>query len=437
MKITVIGAGYVGLVAAVCFACGGHQVVCLEKNEERCRNLAAGRCPILEEELPQMLTRALDEKRICFTMQTEAAISAGEIIFITVGTPSGKDGQPDLEGILTAAAEIGRYQNNLRIIVIKSTVPPGTTKKVEDMILATTLQRKNADMPKIICNPEFLREGTAIRDFLSPDRIVIGADDRSAANVLFELYRPLLRRPTVEIFTSPLNAELIKYASNSYLAVRLSFVNELAGLCEKLGGDISEVTNAMGQDQRIGSEYLSAGLGYGGACLPKDTQALAYVARTAGASLTVLESAMAANSAIAQRLVNKVAEYVAPGGLIALWGFSFKAGTEDFRNSPILLLMDELSKRLNCSFQIFDPANQKLSVCYPADILPLLRKTPEESVLGADAVMIGTAWPQFKEIDLLSLRPFMCGKQIFHFVNLLKKDIVQQAGFIYHGCGKA
>lgn len=436
MHITVIGAGYVGLVISVCFACGGHQVICLEKDEQRCRTLATGQCPILEKELPQMLTNALNSEKIYFTTHAEEAIPHAEIVFITVGTPSNEKGQADLTALFNAVSEIGNFLGNCTVVVIKSSIPPGTTDAVRRELMKAVMRKKSIYKPQVICNPEFLREGTAVNDFLSPDRIIIGTDDQAAGNLLFSLYRPLLRAPTTEILTSPLNAELIKYASNSYLAVRLSFVNELAGLCEKLGGSISEVTAAMGLDHRIGREYLSAGLGYGGACLPKDTKALAYTAKEACAQLTVLESAIAANCAIADRLATRVAEYVATGGTISIWGLSFKAGTEDVRNSPVLLLMNELSKQLECRFQIFDPAAEKFTGNYPRELLPYIFHTPEKAVVGADALIIGTAWPQFRDVNLSLLLPYMRGNRIFDFVNVLDKAKVQNAGFEYHTCGE-
>lgn len=436
MHITVIGAGYVGLVVSVCFACGGHQVICLEKDEERCKVLAAGQCPILEKELPQMLTSALNCKRIYFTTQAEEAIPSAEIIFIAVGTPSNEEGQADLTALFKAVSQIGSFIGSNTAVVIKSSIPPGTTESIRSELVKTALYKKDINGLHVIYNPEFLREGTAVNDFLSPDRIVVGADDPVTGDMLFSLYRPLLRAPTTEILTSPLNAEIIKYASNSYLAVRLSFVNELAGLCEKLGGSISEVTTAMGLDHRIGREYLSAGLGYGGACLPKDTRALAYIAKEACAPLTVLESAIEANYAITIRLANRVAGYVVPGGTIAIWGISFKAGTEDIRNSPVLSLINELSKHLDCHYQIFDPAVESLTVNYPRKLLPCFLHTPEEAVVGADALIIGTAWPQFRNVNLNLLLPCMRGKDIFDFVNLLDKNEAQSAGFEYHACGE-
>ncbi len=432
MRITVIGAGYVGLVVSVCFACDGHQVMCLEKDEKRCRALAAGQCPIFEKELPEMLTSALDSKKIYFTTHAEEAIPLAEIVFITVGTPSNEDGQADLTALFKVVSEIGSFIGDHTAVVIKSSIPPGTTEAVRSELLKVVTCKELC----VICNPEFLREGTAVNDFLSPDRIVIGTDDQTAGDLLFSLYRPLLRNPTTEILTSSLNAELIKYASNSYLAVRLSFVNELAGLCEKLGGSISEVTSAMGLDHRIGKEYLSAGLGYGGACLPKDTQALAHTAKEACVPLTVLESAIAANRTIAVRLANRVAGYVASRGTIAIWGISFKAGTEDIRNSPVLSLMDELSRQLDCCFQVFDPLVEKFLGNYPKELLPYFFQTPEKAVVGADALIIGTAWPQFRQVDLNSLLPYMRGKEIFDFANVLDRPKAERSGFEYHACGE-
>lgn len=320
------------------------------------------------------------------------------------------------------------------LIVIKSTVPPGTTAVVRHAILREA-PRGLPDL-QVICNPEFLREGTAVEDFLTPERIVVGANEPKAGQLLFQLYRPLLHYPTVEILTSPINAELIKYASNSYLAVRLSFVNELAGLCEKLGGNIGEVTRAMGLDHRIGPDYLRAGLGYGGACLPKDTRALAWAAREAGAPLTVLEGAITANHTVAARLADRVAARIKPRQTIAIWGVSFKPGTEDTRDSPVLSLMEELSNRLNCKFQLYDPTGQKFAQSYPEYVRQSLCRTPEAAAAGASALLIGTAWSQFKEIDLHSISSVMSGRMIFDFAGALNRTRVEKAGFSYYACGE-
>ena len=231
MRITVIGAGYVGLVAAVCFAQGGHQVICLEKDEQRCKTLENGQCTILEEKLPSMLVSALSEGRLRFTADPETAIPWGEFVFIAVGTPEGEDGQPDLRALQSVVSTIGQHGRSGQIIVMKSTVPPGTTQMAGQIIRAEWSRTGCSDAPQVVCNPEFLREGTAVGDFLSPDRVVVGAEDQAAGEALCALYQPLLQTPTPMVLTSPLNAELVKYASNSYLAVRLSYINELAALC--------------------------------------------------------------------------------------------------------------------------------------------------------------------------------------------------------------
>lgn len=436
MKITVIGAGYVGLVAAVCFAQGGHQVICLEKNGQRCKTLENGQCTILEEGLPTMLVSALSEGRLRFTADPKEAIPWGDFVFIAVGTPEGKDWQPDLRALQSVISAIGQFGNDGQIVVMKSTVPPGTTQMTEQAIRTEQSCLGRSSTIQVVCNPEFLREGTAVSDFLSPDRVVVGTEDRVAGEALCELYRPLLRTPAPIVLTSSLNAELIKYASNSYLAMRLSYINELAALCEKLGGDIDEVAQAMGLDHRIGRSYLSAGLGYGGSCLPKDTQALAFIARRAGAPLTVLECAMTANQNISNRLADRVVSTLQPGSVIAVWGMSFKAGTEDTRYSPAFSLMEAISKRMDCTFQIYDPACQLMEVSYPQAVSNLLCLTQEESLNNADALIIATAWSQFRQIDMNLLSAHMRGRTLFDFVNVLDWDAVQRSGFDYHGCGR-
>lgn len=434
MRITIIGAGYVGLVTAVCFACGGHQVICLEKDEARCRMLSEGQCPILERKLPEMLNQAFTDRKISFTTQPQEAIPHGEIVFIAVGTPSRAGGQADLSALFEVAAEIGKYIHDGSIIVIKSTVPPKTTGLFRRIILDSVPDGKS-DI-QVLCNPEFLREGSAVDDFLFPDRIVVGSDNPKAGELLFDLYRSLFHQSVPEILTSPINAELIKYASNSYLAVRLSFVNELAGLCESLGGSISQVTGGMGLDHRIGSEYLTAGIGYGGACLPKDTRALVQIAKRAGTPLTVLESAITANRMVAIRLAKRVAKRISQGEIVAIWGLSFKAGTEDIRDSPVLSLMKELSETLNCSFQIYDPAGCEFAMGYPKEIQRVLCPAPEVAVSEASALIVGTAWPQFGEINLFTLSVAMKKRTIFDFVNALDGEKARQAGFEYYACGE-
>jgi len=434
MRITIIGAGYVGLVAAVCFACGGHQVICLEKDEARCQMLSEGQCPILEQKLPEMLTRALSKHTISFTTQPKEAIPHGEMIFIAVGTPSREDGQTDLGALFEAVEKIGKYAKNGAIVVIKSTVPLGTTENVRQLIQDT--RPTDQSTIQVICNPEFLREGSAVDDFLCPDRIVAGTNDPNAGEQLFDLYHSILKRTIPCVLTSPINAELIKCASNAYLAVRLSYINELAGLCERAGASIGQVTEAMGMDPRIGSEYLMAGVGYGGSCLPKDTRVLVQTARSAGAPLTVLESAITANRMVTVRLAKRVAERISQGETIAIWGLSFKAGTEDVRNSPILALIKELSINLNCSFQIYDPAGCEFASCYPKEIQQKLFTTPEKALFGSSALIIGTAWPQFREIDLLALPSTMKKRIIFDFVNALDGKKARYAGFEYYACGE-
>lgn len=437
MKITVIGAGYVGLVVAVCLAVNGHNIVCLESSIDKCKKLSAGQCPILEKELPQMLRQAINKNRICFTTQAKEAIPHAEIIFITVGTPTNENGEANLEALFTAIQDIKKYGQNGQTVVIKSSIPPGTTATVRNELITSSHNSKDIGISNVVYNPEFLREGTAVNDFLSPDRIIVGSDNRLAADILFSLYRPILRNTPVEIFTSSLNAELVKYASNSYLAVRLSFINELAGLCEMIGGNISEVSAAMGLDHRIGREYLTAGLGYGGACLPKDTRALAYIAQKVHSPLSVLESAISANNAITQRLAERVIKYVPKGGKVAVWGLTFKAGTDDIRKSPVFSLIKNISLHVDCSFRIFDPTCEYFSNNYPRELLPLICHTVEETLEGSDVLIISTAWPQFRDLNLDILLPRMKGKTVFDFLCAIDKNEVQKKGFKYFTCGES
>ena len=432
MRITVVGAGYVGLVTAVCFAHGEFPTLCFENDQARYRNLSLGRCPIYEKGLPQMMEAAMASGTLRFTNEAREAFTYGEIIFVCVGTPPGADGRPDLTALLNATREIGVFHTGEQIVVLKSTVPPGTTNALKENLSAIARTEKHEKL-ELVCNPEFLREGTAVQDFLAPDRIVVGADQAEAGQKVLDLYHALLDGSTEEILTSPINAELIKYACNSYLAVKLSFVNELAGLAEALRGDIDIITRAMGADLRIGRQYLSAGLGYGGACLPKDTLALLRLADEAGVPLTVLKSASEANRAIIPRLTERVCKRVAPNSRIAIWGVTFKAGTDDTRSSPSVALIRQLDRQLHCTFQIYDPAGSKTA---PEELRPFLKKSPLDAAENADALIVAVPWPDFAQICLSDVIARMRGRLLFDFANVLKETEAIRTGFQYVTRGK-
>lgn len=436
MKITIIGAGYVGLVVSVCFANNGHKVICLEKNAERCRMLSDGNCPILEKDLPTMLQKAIKSNSISFTTRAAKAIPEAEVIFIAVGTPSDKIGNADLSALYTAISDIKKHADVCRAVVIKSSVPPGTTDKVHNALLSTSGSSKFANNLQVVCNPEFLREGTAVNDFLMPDRLIIGTKNPEIAKLILSIYRPVLRNNPAEIITSPINAELIKYASNSYLAVRLSYINELAALCEAIGGNINEVALGMGLDHRIGLEYLNAGLGYGGACLPKDTKALSHIAQDADTPITVLESAIVANENVTSRIANRIANHLSPGCTVAILGVSFKAQTDDIRNSPVIFLMEKVFSILKCKFQIYDPSFAEFSNNYPDKLLQYMCDNSKEAIETADALIIGAGWQEFKNESIYSVLPYMRGHIIFDFARVLDKTKVNTLGFDYFICGE-
>ena len=435
MKITVVGAGYVGLVVAVSFACGGHQVICLETNKERCNLLNTGHCPILENQLPEMLNKAVATNGVRFTTNAREALPSAEVIFITVGTPSGENGKADLSDIYGVISDIIKNAELCKFIVIKSSVPPGTTDKIQ---LELREERNPAHIRgiNVICNPEFLREGTAVNDFLAPDRIVIGSHNHNDSQQLLLLYRSLLKNTPAEVLTTPINAELIKYASNSYLAVRLSYINEWACLCEAIGGNINDVTLGMGLDHRIGQEYLNAGLGYGGACLPKDTKALIYSAKQSSVSLSVLESAIQANDALVPRIAHKISNYLSVGSVVSVLGVSFKAGTDDIRNSPILSLVEQISDLIDCNIQIYDPSYVKSKDKYPSKLLVHMVNSLEEAIYNADVLIVGTAWEQFGSINTDELAMNIKGKIIFDFAKVFNKEHLNEIGFKYITCGE-
>ncbi|MDI6831865.1 MAG: UDP-glucose/GDP-mannose dehydrogenase family protein [Actinomycetota bacterium] len=427
MKIAVIGTGYVGLVTGACFADLGHSVIGVDKDGEKIARLNRGEVTIYEVGLPELLSRHLG-RNLSFTTDTAEAVGTSEIVFITVGTPQGEDGAADMSYVIEAARDIAEAINGYKVIVNKSTMPVGSTRLVERVIK----ERAGGEEFDVISNPEFLREGTAVRDFMHPDRVVVGTESQRAAGIMAELYRPL----NAPLFiTDPASAEMIKYASNAFLATKVSFINAIANICEAVDADVKEVAMGMGYDRRIGFEFLRSGPGFGGSCFPKDCQALIDIARRSGYSFHLLEGVMQVNREQMELMARKVERRL--GGLegrrIAAWGLAFKANTDDVRDSPALEIIRKLMEG-GAEVIAYDP--QAMDNARQA--LPELRCAGSalEAVEGADLLLILTDWDEFKLQDFRRVGEVMKGREIVDTRNCLEPLSVRRLGFIYEGVGR-
>ena len=450
MNIAVIGAGYVGLVTATCFAEFGARVICADKDPDRVAMLLRGEVPIVEPGLSELLARNVAAGRLRFTGDVGEAVHSSRVIFIAVGTPTTGAGAADLQYIEDAARVIAKHLERYTVIVTKSTVPVGTGAWLRQIIGEHAPgTRPNSALFDVAANPEFLREGAAIEDFLHPERIVIGTDSPRARAVLEELYRPIFKESTSYVNTSLEAAELIKYASNAFLAVKISYANELAALCEAVGVDVDDVTHGVGLDSRIGPRFLAPGPGFGGSCLPKDIRALLNVADARGTKLGIVQAALAANEAQRSRMVLKVARAlsgepkltledaerrkVLVGYTIGVLGLAFKAGTDDMRDAPSLTIIPALM-RLGAQVRAFDP----IAADAASRLLPGVTMVDDAYAVatGADAVVVLTEWPEFRSLDLARMRHTMNGRMLFDFRNLYQRAAVTSAGLIYEGVGR-
>lgn len=429
-KICVIGTGYVGLVTGTCFAELGNQVTCLDTDPSRINGLLQGQMPIYEPGLEQLVSQNVHANRLQFTQDYKTALDGVEYAFIAVGTPSGVDGEADLQFVKTAAESIAEIVDSPILVINKSTVPVGTGDWVADII-----RRKRGDRPlefSVVSNPEFLREGSAINDFMAPDRVVLGSEDRGAANRVADLYKPL--RTTIMV-TDLRTAEMIKYASNAFLATRISFINEIGNMCENLGADVREVAHGMGLDKRIGPSFLDAGLGWGGSCFPKDVKALEHMAVLHGTQPQLLQAVLEINRNQRRRAVMKLRN--ALGTLnektIGILGLSFKPNTDDIRDSAALeiihLLMNE-----NAHIRAYDPQAMDNAAKVLKNIT--LCKSPYEVADGADALLLATEWNEFKQIDFAQIKKLLHTPVILDGRNLWDSDQLKSMGFIYMGIGR-
>lgn len=440
MKITVIGTGYVGLVSGTCLSEVGNDVLCLDVDPEKIRILNSGDIPIHEPGLQEMVRRNVEAKRLRFTTDVEEAVRFGTVQFIAVGTPPDEDGSADLQYVLSAARNIGRYMNDYKVVVDKSTVPVGTGDKVRRAI-AEELEARSAPVPySVVSNPEFLKEGAAIEDFMRPDRVVVGADDPRAIDLMRSLYAPFQRNHERLIVMDIRSAELTKYAANAMLATRISFMNELANLAETLGADIEAVRQGIGSDPRIGYHFLYPGCGYGGSCFPKDVQALQRTARIdAGIELKVLNAVEEANDAQKHVLARKIRIRYGDdlhGRKIAVWGLAFKPDTDDMREAPSRYLIADLLES-GASIVAYDPVAMAEAARVFGDNPRISYATsPLEALSDADALAIVTEWKAFRSPDFSAIKSGMKFPVIFDGRNLYDPDTVQAAGIEYFPIGR-
>ena len=439
MKITIIGTGYVGLVTGVCLADFGNDIICVDNDKEKIDILNSGQLPIYEPGLKEIIERNRHYKRIEFTTDIKYAVSHSEVIFITVGTPEKEDGNADLKYVFKVAKDIASYMNDYKIIVDKSTVPIGTGKKVKEIILRILKDRKVNHKFDVVSNPEFLREGKALYDFTHPDRIVIGSESKKAIEIMKEVYRVLKLNDIPFITTNLETAEMIKYASNAFLAMKISYVNEIANLCEKIGADIQVVTSAMGKDGRISPKFLHCGPGYGGSCFPKDTKALAKIGRENNSPITLIEFTIKANQNQKLKMVEKIER--AMGNVkdktIAILGLAFKPETDDIREAPSMVIIEELYQR-GAKIKTFDPQAMEEARGKLKHLKGIIFcKDEYDAIEGADALVIITEWNQFRRLDFARIKKLMKDNYIFDLRNIYSKEIIEKEnGFRYFSVGR-
>jgi len=432
MRIAMIGAGYVGLVSGACFADFGHQVTCIDKDRNRVTTLNRGEIPIFEPGLPDLVEANMRQGRLVFTTDT-ACVRDAEAVFIAVGTPSRRgDGHADLTFVYDAVRELAPHLSPSTVVVTKSTVPVGTGDEIENILRA---KRPDAEF-QVVSNPEFLREGAAIQDFKHPDRIVIGSDEAHAQAVLADIYRPLYLNTSPILYVSRRTAELIKYAANAFLATKITFINEIADLCEQVGADVQQVARGIGLDHRIGGKFLHPGPGFGGSCFPKDTSALLTTAHDHGVPLRLVETVAAVNEQRKRAMARKVAAAVdgsIRGKTIAVLGLTFKPNTDDIRESPAIPLITALHD-LGATVQAYDPAGMEQAKRELPSVIYC--NSAYNAAQDAEAVVIATEWEQFRALDLARLKSVMARPVIIDLRNIYRIDEMKRADFRYMAIGR-
>ena len=435
MHIAVVGTGYVGLVAGTCFAETGHAVTCVDVDEAKLAALRAGKTPIYEPGLEELLARNIKGGRLFFTSDLRSAVRAAEVVFIAVGTPQGDDGNADLRTVMRVAHEIAASAERYTVIVNKSTVPVGTAQRMQ-----AELSGKGKAPIDVVSNPEFLKEGAAIDDFMRPDRIVIGASSEKGRALVAELYAPFVRTESPIYFMDPASAELTKYAANAMLATRISFMNDVAMLCERVGADVDAVRKAMGSDRRIGHPFLFPGVGYGGSCFPKDVKALVATARNNGLDFTLLAAVDAVNDRQKRLLAQKAkVHFAAQGGArgkkIAVWGLAFKPKTDDIRSAPALAIIEELLAD-GADIAVHDPVAMDASK-KQLEGRVRFAANPYDAVEGAEALFLVTEWNEFRQPDFQRVKELMAKPVVFDGRNIWNPQRLRDMGFAYYGVGRA
>jgi UDPglucose 6-dehydrogenase len=433
MKIAVVGTGYVGLVLGACLAENGNTVACVDKDTGKVETLSAGRVPIYEPGLEEMVRRNYADERLSFTTDLSGAVKASDVVFIAVGTPQGEDGSADLTHVLDVARAVGRSINKYTVIVDKSTVPVGTAKRVQATIAAETKQPFS-----VVSNPEFLKQGAAVEDFMKPDRVVIGVEpgDERAAGLMKELYGPFTRTGAPIMMMDTASAELSKYAANSILASRISFMNEVANMCELVGADVDQVRRAIGSDRRIGNSFLFPGVGYGGSCFPKDVKALAKSAKDHGYDFKILHAVESVNHSQKERLVAKMRAYFGSlsGKTIAVWGLAFKPRTDDMREAPAIVIIEGLLAE-GAIVRAHDPEATNTAKGLFGDRIAFCNRS-YDALEGADALAVVTEWNTFREPDFKLMRERMRSPVVFDGRNIYSPEHMRTLGFTYFSMGR-
>ena len=431
MKLVIVGTGYVGLVSGACFAEFGYKTICVDKDKDRIESLNSGKCPFFEPGMDDLLYKHLKiSKLLSFSSSLSDSIKDADIIFITVGTPNRRlEDDADLTSVWSVAEEISENIKNYCLVVTKSTVPIGTSDEIKK-IIEKKISKDNFD---VVSNPEFLREGSAIKDFMYPDRVVIGTENQRSENIMKKLYNPLMIKKTPLISTSIKSSEIIKYASNSFLATKIGFINEVADLCEAVGADVKDIAKAMGIDNRIGSKFLQAGPGYGGSCFPKDVKAFVSTAKKFNVNLSILSSVNQSNENRINNIANKIIKKIDKNSQITLLGLSFKPNTDDIRESTSLKLATILSEKgytINC----FDP----VSINNSKKEFHKLKyfKNTFDACDGSHALIIGTEWDEFKKLNFKEIAKILKQKIIFDLRNILDSNELEKLGYSYYGTGK-
>jgi UDPglucose 6-dehydrogenase len=426
MKIAMIGTGYVGLVSGVCFSDFGHDVVCVDKNPDKIARLQAGEVPIFEPGLEELMAKNVASGRLTFTLDLAEAVAGADAVFIAVGTPTRRgDGHADLTYVMAAAQEIGAALTGYAVIVTKSTVPVGTNRKVAEVVA----KANPAAAFDVASNPEFLREGAAIDDFMRPDRVVVGLESNRARKVMSDIYRPLFLREFPVVFTGLESAEMIKYAANAFLATKITFINEIAALCEKVGADIKDVSKGMGLDGRIGNKFLHAGPGYGGSCFPKDTKALARIGQEHAVPMQITETVIKVNEEVKRRMIDKITDLLdgqVNGKTVAILGVTFKPNTDDMRDAPSLTIVPALVG-FGAKVRVADPEGRREGEA----LLPGVKWTENayQATQGADVVVILTEWNEYRGLDLARIVRKMTTPRMADLRNVYSRQEAIDAGF--------